>query len=133
MVFTEQKSLDRRLKLTSLSPAGEGAAVGAGDTEVGAETEDMEEAEAGDMEEAEAGDMEEEEEGQGLAICVERRVTCRENVPREVAGVEGVVVDMVEAVEDMEVEGVVVAMEEEDMGEAVVATNQIKDLLLRFF
>ena len=125
MVFTEQKSLDRRLKLTSLSPAGEGAAVGAGDTEVGAETEDMEE--------AEAGDMEEEEEGQGLAICVERRVTCRENVPREVAGVEGVVVDMVEAVEDMEVEGVVVAMEEEDMGEAVVATNQIKDLLLRFF
>jgi len=47
--------------------------------------------------------------------------------------VEGVVVDMVEAVEDMEVEGVVVAMEEEDMGEAVVATNQIKDLLLRFF
>ena len=125
MVFTEQKSLDRRLKLTSLSPAGEGAAVGAGDTEVGAETEDMEE--------AEAGDMEEEEEGQGLAIRVERRVTCRENVPREVAGVEGVVVDMVEAVEDMEVEGVVVAMEEEDMGEAVVATNQIKDLLLRFF
>ena len=96
--------------------------MGAGDTEVGAETEDMEE--------AEAGDMEEEEEGQGLAICVERRVTCRENVPREV---EGVVVDMVEAVEDMEVEGVVVAMEEEDMGEAVVATNQIKDLLLRFF
>ena len=86
-----------------------------------------------DMEEAEAGDMEEEEEGQGLAIRVERRVTCRENVPREVAGVEGVVVDMVEAVEDMEVEGVVVAMEEEDMGEAVVATNQIKDLLLRFF
>ena len=99
--------------------------MGAGDTEVGAETEDMEE--------AEAGDMEEEEEGQGLAIRVERRVTCRENVPREVAEVEGVVVDMVEAVEDMEVEGVVVAMEEEDMGEAVVATNQIKDLLLRFF